>query len=62
MYLLHIFLWQYIKGNIYAAEVQDHDDQISCILVAGTSLGASLDKWFMSGAGPHCNICVKRNV
>lgn len=42
MFQLHIFLWQHIKENIYAAEVQYYDDRLSCILVAGTYIRCRL--------------------
>lgn len=35
---LHFFLMECIKGNVYATEVQDHDDLINRIVVTATDI------------------------
>jgi hypothetical protein len=38
-----LFLQGCIKENVYAVEVQDSNDMISCILVASTEIRANLN-------------------
>jgi hypothetical protein len=46
---LPLFLQGWIKDNVYAMEVQDSNDMISCNLVALAESRANLNRWFESG-------------